>query len=95
MLDAVSGASSYSGEIFIDVRTDEEWAQGHKPGALHFDLETIELGMLPQLPKTTRIALYCRSGGRAGRALEILTKNGFTRARNAGGLADVMEKGHH
>lgn len=90
MTDAISGASSYTGEMFIDVRTDAEWAEGHKRGAMHFDLEDMQLGILPQLPRTTRLALYCKSGNRAGIAQELLEKNGFTKVRNAGGLADVM-----
>ncbi len=35
--------------------------------------------------------LYCRSGNRAGQALELLKTAGFTHATNAGGISDVRE----
>lgn len=80
-------------ETFIDVRTDAEWAAGHVDGALHFDLARLQQGELPDLPKNTPIALYCRTGVRAGEALQILQENGFTNARNAGGLAGLQAQG--
>lgn len=77
-------------ESFIDVRTDQEWEAGHLDGAVHFDLARLQNGELPSLPKDTPIALYCRSGNRAGQALQILEQNGFTNVRNAGALADLQ-----
>ena len=76
-------------ELFIDVRTDEEWGDGHLDGALHFELARLEQGELPELKKDMPIAVYCRRGIRAGRALHILKKNGFTKIRNAGGYDDL------
>ncbi len=89
---AVKGASIKS-EIFMDVRTDQEWAAGHLDGAVHFELAKMQQGQLPGLPKDTPIALYCRTGIRAGQALAILKQNGFTYARNAGGYADLLAQG--
>ena len=74
------------GELFIDVRTDEEWDDGHLGGALHFELARLEGGSLPDIGKNIPIALYCRRGIRAERARQILQKNGFTNVRNAGGF---------
>ncbi len=95
---AVAGLGAMIGiagnqEMFIDVRTDEEWNAGHVDGALHFDLNRLRVGELPDLTKNTQIALYCRTGIRAGEALQILQENGFTKSRNAGGLADLQAQG--
>lgn len=79
--------------VFIDVRTDEEWAAGHLDGAEHLDVVKIQQGELPNLPKDTPIALYCRTGHRAGIALDILKQAGFTNVRNAGGLAELQSHG--
>ncbi|MFA5990723.1 MAG: rhodanese-like domain-containing protein [Candidatus Doudnabacteria bacterium] len=80
-------------EIFVDVRTDAEWQAEHLNGAIHLDLAKIQQGQMPDLPKDAPIALYCHSGNRAGQALQILQKNGFTHIRNAGGLADLQSSG--
>lgn len=81
-------------ETYIDVRTDQEWADGHLDGAVHLDLAKIQAGQLPDLPKDTPIALYCRTGHRAGLALQILQQKGFTQVRNAGGLTALQSGGY-
>jgi rhodanese-related sulfurtransferase len=80
-------------ETFIDVRTDAEWAAGHLDGALHFDLVRLQAGELPNVAKDAPLATYCRTGIRAGQALQILQANGFTNVRNAGGFADLQAQG--
>ncbi len=80
-------------ETFIDVRTDQEWEAGHLSGAVHLDITKIQQGQMPNLPKDTPIALYCRTGHRAGLALPILQQNGFTNVRNAGGLSGLQSSG--
>ena len=83
-----------SQEIYVDVRTDSEWQQGHLDGAVHFDLAKLQQGEMPNLPKDAPLALYCHSGNRAGQALAILEKNGFSHLRNAGGLANLQSQGN-
>lgn len=85
--------NAMNSETFIDVRTDEEWIAGHLDGALHFDLARMQQGELPDLPKNTPIALYCRTGIRAGEALKILEENGFANARDAGGFVGLQDQG--
>ncbi len=76
-------------ELFVDVRTEEEWDDGHLDGALHFELARLEQGKLPDLKKDIPIAVYCRRGIRAEQALRILKKKGFMNVRNAGGYDDL------
>lgn len=73
--------------IDLDVRTLEEWNEGHKENAVHFDLSRLMSGEIPNLPKDANIQVYCRSGGRAAMACEILSDHGFSTVHNAGGFS--------
>ena len=77
--------------LIVDVRTSEEFADGHYPGAINIPHETIMEG-LNQLGVTadTSVILYCRSGNRSGQAEQVLREKGFTEARNAGGLEALL-----
>ena len=77
--------------LIVDVRTPEEFADGHYPGAINIPHETI-LDGLNQLGVTadTAVILYCRSGNRSGQAEQVLQEKGFTEARNAGGLEALL-----
>ena len=77
--------------LIVDVRTPEEFADGHYPGAINIPHESI-LDGLNQLGVTidTSIILYCRSGNRSGQAEQVLREKGFTEARNAGGLEALL-----
>ena len=65
--------------VVLDVRTKEEYAQGHIAGAINMSHETVEdnLAALSQY-KNSKVVVYCRSGRRAGLAEDVLTSNGFT-----------------
>ncbi len=76
--------------VYIDVRTDEEYNEKHKPGAIHHNIELMMDGKFPDLEKDTPVVLYCRSGGRAGRAKTLMQNAGFTNVTNGGGLDDVI-----
>ena len=77
--------------LIVAVRTSEEFADGHYPGAINIPHETIMEG-LNQLGVTadTSVILYCRSGNRSGQAEQVLREKGFTEARNAGGLEALL-----
>lgn len=74
-----------SNVILIDVRTPEEFNLGHRDGAINFDLNLMIRGQLPNLPKDAKIEVYCRSGGRASAAKQILESAGFQDIENIGG----------
>ncbi len=75
----------------IDVRTKEEFEEEAVAGAVNLPVEHIMEGKMPEVPKDTEIGLYCRSGGRAGRAKTLLIQNGFTNITNIGGLEDAKK----
>lgn len=78
--------------VIVDVRTQEEYAQGHIPNAIVLPVEQIEAAS-PQvgkvLPdKNAEIFVYCRSGKRAGRAAQALMAQGYTKVCSIGGIMD-------
>jgi len=72
--------------VLIDVRTKDEWREGHAKDALHFEIVRLARGEMPDIPKDTEIKTYCNAGGRAGRAKNILLANGFTNVESIGGI---------
>lgn len=69
--------------VYVDVRTDEEWSEGHVDGAIHVMLADVEAGKTKMLPKDKELRVYCRSGRRSAQAIEALKKQGFTNLINA------------
>ncbi|WP_293745818.1 rhodanese-like domain-containing protein [uncultured Paraglaciecola sp.] len=64
--------------VIVDVRTAEEFQQGHVPNAINVPLsEIIDNPAILNSSKGKPIILYCRSGYRAGKAAEALTKDGY------------------
>jgi len=65
--------------ILLDVRTVEEFVEGHIPNALNIPHKELE-ARLAELSgaKNTQIVIYCRSGRRAEVAKQVLVKNGFS-----------------
>ncbi len=82
-----SQLATMEGAVLVDVREDDEWARGAIPGARHIPLGDLA-ARLEELPRESDIVLYCASGNRSARALAILQKAGFRRARHlSGGFA--------
>ena len=89
MNDAVTMMEEESGYIILDVRTPEEFAQRHIPGAINVPNEIIETQALSQLPdKDQLILVYCRSGNRSKQASEKLVALGYTNVVEFGGIND-------
>ncbi len=62
--------------LILDVRTPEEFADGHVPGAVLIPHDQLE-ARIAELGAPREIVVYCRSGRRSGLAEPILEKNGF------------------
>lgn len=79
--------------LWVDVRSEQEYQQSHIAGDLHIPYQSIVAGLEKDLiEKDTPIKLYCRSGGRAGKARKSLEDTGYTDVINAGGIDDVRKK---
>ena len=85
--EAVTMMETETDYIILDVRTREEYAQGHIPGAVCVPNETIGSGEIPELPNRDQLILvYCRSGNRSKQASEKLVKLGYSNVVEFGGI---------
>jgi phage shock protein E len=78
--------------LLVDVRTAEEFRSGHIDGAVNIDLQSLP-ARVATLPKDKPIVLYCRSGSRSNSAAQILTRAGFTKIYDLGGIIDWRAQG--
>lgn len=80
---------SQEGYIILDVRTQEEYDEGHIPGAFLIPNTEVEERAEENLPDKDQLVLvYCRSGRRSKLAAEILAELGYTNVREFGGIID-------
>ena len=85
--EAITMMEEESGYIILDVRTPEEFADKHIPGAVNIPNETIGTEEIPELPdKDQLILVYCRSGNRSKQASEKLAALGYTNVVEFGGI---------
>lgn len=68
-----------SAVALLDVRTAEEYAEGHLAKSVNIDVlnSDFEQKALASIPKEKTVALYCRSGRRSKKAASILASNGY------------------
>lgn len=79
----------------VDVRTPEEFAEGHIKGAKNinvFDRNFIEEAQ-EELDKSRPVAVYCRSGKRSADAARLLTAKGYHIANLEGGILAWKQAG--
>lgn len=73
--------------VVLDVRTSEEFAEGHLEGAIQLDYYETEsfAAALDAMDKTKTYYVYCRSGGRSSTAQNIMAEKGFKKVYNLDG----------
>ncbi|MDE3244910.1 MAG: rhodanese-like domain-containing protein [Acidobacteriota bacterium] len=71
-----------AGAIVVDVRTQEEWDQGHAANSILMPLHELA-AHFEQLPRDVPVLLVCRSGARSGQATAYLRNQGLD-AHNLG-----------
>ena len=78
----------------IDVRSPEETSLGYLQGASLFDIQNPTfMDMLSTLDPAADYYIYCRSGNRAGQAIEIMQQSGFTgELVNGGSLENAVNQ---
>ena len=72
--------------LLVDVREDNEWANGHLPGAVHLSKGIIERDIETRVPNTdAKMILYCGGGFRSALVADNLQKMGYTNVESMDG----------
>ena len=88
--DINQGVEEYGGlegAVLLDVRTPQEYREGHIPGSVNVPLQS--LSTADQIPagKDAPLFVYCHSGARSSQATRPLAGMGYTNTKNIGGIA--------
>jgi sulfur-carrier protein adenylyltransferase/sulfurtransferase len=70
--------------FLLDVREPNEWDIGHLPGAVRISVNELQ-GRMNELDTAREMVVYCRSGVRSGRAVDMLRTAGFRKVKNMTG----------
>ena len=78
------------GAFLVDVRTPQEFAQGHVQGSVNIPLDQVQSN-LSQFKGKKNIVVFCRSGNRSTQAKFILDQNGIKNVYNGGTWTNVNQ----
>ena len=82
--------------IYLDVRTPEEYASGHVPGAHNLDIRSDSFADdVLALDRTVAYGVYCHSGGRSQVAVQFMLAQGFTDVTDLQTPAAAAASGGH
>lgn len=82
-----------NGALIIDVRTPEEFNQGHLDNAVNIPYERISSEFTKQkIVKDQDVVVYCRSGRRSGIAQASLIELGYSNIHNGGGYEQLIDR---
>ena len=96
--DIQQGVREYGetpGALLLDVRTPQEYREGHIPGSKNVPLQSLSSGDPMKAGKDTPLFVYCHSGARSRQAAALLAQMGYTHAKNIGGIAAYRGKVEH
>ena len=88
----VAAFQQTAGAVLVDVRTPEEYRDGHVPGSINVPLQQIEDIELEVAEENTPLYVYCRSGARSRQAAALLKEMGYEDVHNIGGILDYQGK---
>jgi len=88
--DINQGVSEYMaspGALLLDVRSAQEYREGHIPGSVNLPLR--EIGRIDELDhaKADPLFVYCLSGARSRQAQAVLQHLGYSNVKNLGGIS--------
>ena len=93
--DINQGVQEYKnavGAVLLDVRTPQEYREGHIPGSQNVPLQQLDKVEEVTENKDTVLYVYCRSGERSRQAVSLLRAMGYTNVHNIGGIAAYTGK---
>jgi len=80
--------------MLLDVRTPEEYAEGHIAGATLIPVQVLA-ERLSEVPHDKQVYVYCHSGNRSARASKLLAEKGYTNIENiVGGIEAWKDAGY-
>ena len=93
--DMNQGVKDYQatpGAVLLDVRTPEEYREGHIHGSKNVPLQSLDkvTGLVNN--QDTPVFVYCHSGARSSQAVNALRRMGYTNVKNIGGIAAYAGK---
>ena len=93
--DINQGVKEYratDGAVLLDVRTPDEYRQGHIPGGKNLPLQSIDEVDEVVETKDTPIFVHCLSGARSRQAAAVLQRMGYSSVKNIGGISAYTGK---
>lgn len=93
--DINQGVQEYKnavGAVLLDVRSPQEYREGHVPGSQNVPLQQLDKVEEVTENKDTVLYVYCHSGARSRQAVSLLKHMGYTNVHNIGGIAAYSGK---
>ncbi len=93
--DVNQGVNDYKntvGAVLLDVRTPQEYSEGHIPGSKNVPLQSLDKVRTVVENKDTELFVYCYSGARSRQAAAALGRMGYTKVNNIGGISSYRGK---
>ena len=93
--DINQGVQEYknaAGAVLLDVRTPQEYREGHIPGSQNVPLQQLDKVEEVTENKDTVLYVFCHSGTRSRQAISLLKHMGYTNVHNIGGIAAYSGK---
>ena len=78
--------------VLLDVRTPQEYGEGHIPGSKNVPLQTLDKVRSVVENKDAELFVYCYSGARSRQATAMLQHMGYTEVQNLGGITAYQGK---
>ena len=88
----IADCRNTEGAVLLDVRTPQEYREGHIPGSKNVPLQTIDKISSVADNENIPLFVYCHSGARSRQAVAMLQHMGYTNVRNIGGIAAYSGK---
>lgn len=95
MPDIDQGVEEYRGTpgaVLLDVRTQQEYREGHIPDSKNIPLHTLQGAEGLPDEQDTPLFVYCQSGVRSRQAVAVLEAMGYRSVKNIGGIAAYRGK---
>ena len=80
------------GAVLLDVRTSQEYQEGHIPGSINVPLQQLDKISSVTENKDALLFVYCHSGARSRQATAMLQHMGYANVNNIGGIAAYQGK---